>query len=168
MWCCCGPFVCAPYLFDFQMPSFFHMFWSDRFIACAPFVPSGALSLLQFFGRNTKGQGRVNVDDFRFLARWSQLLLALGAGVGCRSLYCVMFVFSCSLCCCGCPCSCDPLLCASVESTLVYIGDLSPRRHRTARSSCQEVSTTTIHRPCLLYTSPSPRDRQKSRMPSSA
>ena len=44
------------------------MFWSDRFIACAPFVPSGALSLLQFFGRNTKGQGRVNVDDFRFLA----------------------------------------------------------------------------------------------------
>ena len=26
----------------------------------------------------------------------------------------------------------------------------------------------TSHRPCLLYTSPSPRDRQKSRMPSSA
>ena len=25
-----------------------------------------------------------------------------------------------------------------------------------------------LHRPCLLYTSPSPRDRQKSRMPSSA
>ena len=25
-----------------------------------------------------------------------------------------------------------------------------------------------IHDPCLLYTSPSPRDRQKSRMPSSA
>ena len=25
-----------------------------------------------------------------------------------------------------------------------------------------------IHRVCLLYTSPSPRDRQKSRMPSSA
>ena len=25
-----------------------------------------------------------------------------------------------------------------------------------------------IHGPCLLYTSPSPRDRQKSRMPSSA
>ena len=24
------------------------------------------------------------------------------------------------------------------------------------------------HHPCLLYTSPSPRDRQKSRMPSSA
>ena len=25
-----------------------------------------------------------------------------------------------------------------------------------------------LHPPCLLYTSPSPRDRQKSRMPSSA
>ena len=25
-----------------------------------------------------------------------------------------------------------------------------------------------VHGPCLLYTSPSPRDRQKSRMPSSA
>ena len=25
-----------------------------------------------------------------------------------------------------------------------------------------------VHYPCLLYTSPSPRDRQKSRMPSSA
>ena len=32
------------------------------------------------------------------------------------------------------------------------------------------VSTTTLSQPiiCLLYTSPSPRDRQKSRMPSSA
>ena len=36
--------------------------------------------------------------------------------------------------------------------TLVYIGDLSPRQHRTARSSCQEVSTTTIHRPLTLET----------------
>ena len=34
--------------------------------------------------------------------------------------------------------------------TLVHIGDLSPRQHRTARSSCQEVSTTTIHRPLTL------------------
>ena len=25
-----------------------------------------------------------------------------------------------------------------------------------------------VHRPCLLYTSPSPRDRTRSRMPSSA
>ena len=29
-------------------------------------------------------------------------------------------------------------------------------------------STFTVHYSCLLYTSPSPRDRQKSRMPSSA
>ena len=34
--------------------------------------------------------------------------------------------------------------------TLVHIGDLSPRQHRTARSSCQEVSTTSIHRPLTL------------------
>ena len=34
--------------------------------------------------------------------------------------------------------------------TLVYIGDLSPWQHRTARSSCQEVSTATIHRPLTL------------------
>ena len=31
-----------------------------------------------------------------------------------------------------------------------------------------EVSTLEILKACLLYTSPSPRDRQKSRMPSSA
>ena len=31
-----------------------------------------------------------------------------------------------------------------------------------------EISKLTKFRPCLLYTSPSPRDRQKSRMPSSA
>ena len=30
------------------------------------------------------------------------------------------------------------------------------------------ANTNTIHISCLLYTSPSPRDRQKSRMPSSA
>ena len=34
-----------------------------------------------------------------------------------------------------------------------------------------QIGTLTLeidHIPCLLYTSPSPRDRQKSRMPSSA
>ena len=30
------------------------------------------------------------------------------------------------------------------------------------------VSARTVNEDCLLYTSPSPRDRQKSRMPSSA
>ena len=32
----------------------------------------------------------------------------------------------------------------------------------------EKVGLTTVYRTCLLYTSPSPRDRQKSRMPSSA
>ena len=31
-----------------------------------------------------------------------------------------------------------------------------------------DVEPEELHRACLLYTSPSPRDRQKSRMPSSA
>ena len=32
----------------------------------------------------------------------------------------------------------------------------------------KDVTTHPMFKPCLLYTSPSPRDRQKSRMPSSA
>ena len=32
----------------------------------------------------------------------------------------------------------------------------------------EDISKHTQHTTCLLYTSPSPRDRQKSRMPSSA
>ena len=32
----------------------------------------------------------------------------------------------------------------------------------------ETYSDGSFHKPCLLYTSPSPRDRQKSRMPSSA
>ena len=35
-------------------------------------------------------------------------------------------------------------------------------------STVADVGRTTPPEPCLLYTSPSPRDRQKSRMPSSA
>ena len=33
---------------------------------------------------------------------------------------------------------------------------------------CQREPLVDVLRPCLLYTSPSPRDRQRSRMPSSA
>src|SRR5678809_1716422 len=33
---------------------------------------------------------------------------------------------------------------------------------------CKQLATVLQHKSCLLYTSPSPRDRQKSRMPSSA
>ena len=37
-----------------------------------------------------------------------------------------------------------------------------------ASNEAMEELTTTFRYNCLLYTSPSPRDRQKSRMPSSA
>ena len=36
------------------------------------------------------------------------------------------------------------------------------------KNSGEKKEKTEWHRVCLLYTSPSPRDRQKSRMPSSA
>ena len=39
---------------------------------------------------------------------------------------------------------------------------------RTAVPSPQDVRAYALNEACLLYTSPSPRDRQKSRMPSSA
>ena len=39
---------------------------------------------------------------------------------------------------------------------------------QTAGSKLQGILSTMTSSPCLLYTSPSPRDRQKSRMPSSA
>ena len=39
----------------------------------------------------------------------------------------------------------------------------------SSKTSYEEVCTgTTNHADCLLYTSPSPRDRTRSRMPSSA
>src|SRR5678809_1248419 len=47
-------------------------------------------------------------------------------------------------------------------SSRYVTGDTSNKRKRKRRSEMAQVSI------CLLYTSPSPRDRQKSRMPSSA
>ena len=38
----------------------------------------------------------------------------------------------------------------------------------TDAGAVHDLSLIHISEPCLLYTSPSPRDRQKSRMPSSA
>ena len=38
----------------------------------------------------------------------------------------------------------------------------------TTHLADRKVNVLTISQTCLLYTSPSPRDRQKSRMPSSA
>ena len=48
--------------------------------------------------------------------------------------------------------------------------DEHPRRARShpARVAAANAAAATARRACLLYTSPSPRDRQKSRMPSSA
>ena len=42
------------------------------------------------------------------------------------------------------------------------------REVKTLMSDVEKVVDTTQDTDCLLYTSPSPRDRQKSRMPSSA
>ena len=39
---------------------------------------------------------------------------------------------------------------------------------RMAQETEPEAAVLDVRMPCLLYTSPSPRDRQKSRMPSSA
>ena len=38
----------------------------------------------------------------------------------------------------------------------------------TKKNPFKEKSSLSLDKSCLLYTSPSPRDRQKSRMPSSA
>ena len=46
--------------------------------------------------------------------------------------------------------------------------DPEPTDCSPARTCLQELDATLETMPCLLYTSPSPRDRQKSRMPSSA
>ena len=47
--------------------------------------------------------------------------------------------------------------------------EFSEPTHHTAQASSVEINCTTAAVvSCLLYTSPSPRDRQKSRMPSSA
>ena len=53
------------------------------------------------------------------------------------------------------------------------IGNPKPEQETIEGTHAQETPAyqrrpTTLHITCLLYTSPSPRDRQKSRMPSSA
>ena len=67
--------------------------------------------------------------------------------------------------------NCGPLL-ACVTAILVVT--VIPLQSATVKSSGSGTSATHWSvqvdqvDPCLLYTSPSPRDRQKSRMPSSA
>ena len=61
-------------------------------------------------------------------------------------------------------------------STLHYSGELNPKIISNIQHLFNEKIETKNHQindfesflTCLLYTSPSPRDRQKSRMPSSA
>ena len=64
---------------------------------------------------------------------------------------------------------------SSVEEALIemYLAGISVRRVEDITEALwgNKVSPSTIselNKNCLLYTSPSPRDRQKSRMPSSA
>ena len=61
--------------------------------------------------------------------------------------------------------------CCSQERTYAkfygHIGERLCKVHRRW-SALYEQSFHTYYDTCLLYTSPSPRDRQKSRMPSSA
>ena len=57
------------------------------------------------------------------------------------------------------------------ESALIKIEDLIPRKRvviTITRDGYVKRISIGAYRTCLLYTSPSPRDRQKSRMPSSA
>ena len=49
------------------------------------------------------------------------------------------------------------------------VAPLSPNKNKESEPNYPDtVQKTTMGCSCLLYTSPSPRDRQKSRMPSSA
>ena len=54
----------------------------------------------------------------------------------------------------------DAMVCGGAESAITPLG--------VAGSSLRNDKALALAKPCLLYTSPSPRDRQKSRMPSSA
>ena len=51
---------------------------------------------------------------------------------------------------------------------LVQFQELARSNAATSAASAAAAATGPLGMPCLLYTSPSPRDRQKSRMPSSA
>ena len=54
-----------------------------------------------------------------------------------------------------------------IRETLSRIG-VASRKDKTLYQSCHILHKQGKYYICLLYTSPSPRDRQKSRMPSSA
>ena len=54
------------------------------------------------------------------------------------------------------------------ERLVLFVERISPDQLIMRHTKQRESATELKHRLCLLYTSPSPRDRQKSRMPSSA
>ena len=62
----------------------------------------------------------------------------------------------------------EVLKCVSKENQEIIL--LSRRTQDIVQENCSEIISDfdDIDNICLLYTSPSPRDRQKSRMPSSA
>ena len=61
-------------------------------------------------------------------------------------------------------------LAAALMSTMAYAGDVDDVSFRGIDGTVVVVDFTYTPNPqtCLLYTSPSPRDRTRSRMPSSA
>ena len=61
-------------------------------------------------------------------------------------------------------------MCTLIDSTPEWIEQRTGITERRWATNSETVASmgTTAARTCLLYTSPSPRDRQKSRMPSSA
>ena len=62
----------------------------------------------------------------------------------------------------------DIILCIDVSGSMTA-QDFKPNRMEAAKNVALDfISHRPTDRICLLYTSPSPRDRQKSRMPSSA
>ena len=72
----------------------------------------------------------------------------------------------------------DVLLEPELQSSHIVLHDIDDRRLQTSQLVAEKVSSTigtpaiietkADRKDCLLYTSPSPRDRTRSRMPSSA
>ena len=57
---------------------------------------------------------------------------------------------------------------ASKSKGLIVSGPGSPGYKHVTRCTGEEIDRIALRLHCLLYTSPSPRDRTRSRMPSSA
>ena len=57
---------------------------------------------------------------------------------------------------------------AACSTAAFAAGDIGKSETVTPGASSGNTNTGVVLTVCLLYTSPSPRDRQKSRMPSSA